>query len=89
MVDAKKILEWVNKRRNDNVMLPFSLLGFMKVVFVLLLFFLSLLMIYIHAPWLILDKRIWLIGSLAVYIISISGIYSAVNLRAPFIGRTK
>ncbi len=79
VIDAKKVLEWVNKRRGDGVQLISSFFGLLKLLVTIFIIATSSLYIYFRYPKLILNERLWLLGAIVVFVLSVSGVFAVLN----------
>lgn len=89
VIDDAKIVEWCNKHSQYEVQLKRSVLGFFKLVFFVFTVLLSFGCLFYYAEVVILNEKLWLIGSLAIYVVSAGGVYSVLHSNSPFVGQKK
>jgi hypothetical protein len=88
-IDNHKVIEWTLRNRPDNVSLPRSFFGFIKMVSIVLTVLGALTFLFIYCEKIVLNEKLWLVGSLIIYMISAGGLYSALHSGTPFVGMKK
>jgi hypothetical protein len=88
-IDNYKVIEWTLRNRPDKVSLPRPFFGFIKMVFSVLLVLGLIACLFIYAEKIVLNEKLWLGGSLIVFMISAGGLYSALHSGSPFMGHKK
>jgi hypothetical protein len=89
IIDDAKIIEWCNKHSLYDVQLQRSVLGFFKLVAAVFTILLALGTLFYYAEVVVLNEKLWLIGSLAIYVVSAGGVYSVLHSHSPFVGQKK
>jgi hypothetical protein len=88
-IDDHKVIEWTLRNRPDRVSLPRPFFGFVKIVFIVLSVLGSIAFLFIYSEKFVLNEKLWLAGSLFVFMISAGGLYSSIHSGSPFIGHKK
>lgn len=89
IIDEAKIIEWCNKHSLYDVQLQRSVIGFFKLVIAVFAILTLLGALFYYAEPIVLNEKLWFIGSLAIYVVSAGGVYYVLHQNSPFVGQKK